>query len=238
MDGVLTLGLELPLLLPRVAVGRGEDDPGPGGGGGSADEASGSGGEQVGGLKRLVIDRIDPVLLGLGGGLQIVNPVSNILRRCLKLDTSLERIFGSGATRLAIEFEGVSNVETVHNISDSSMEDEDVSTEVAASTPGREGSMKRLGSGSDNFGDLSGIDMLGEVSSGEDSEEGFEGDPKKLRVGGSDKEMSDVEEVVDGGNLGLLESGSTVQMQVTPGAMPGSDEELESQQVPQGSSVD
>ena len=242
VDDGHALGLEFPLLLPRVNIGRGEDDPGPGGGGGggSDDHASGSGEDQARGLKGLVIDRIDPVLLGLGRGIQLANPVSNILRRSLKLDSSLERIFGSGATKLAIEFEGMSNVETVHNISDSSMEDEDISTEVAASTPGREGSKKRLRSGDDtNFGDISGLDTaVGGLSSGEDSEEGFEGDSKKQRVGGSDKEISDVEEVADSGGLGLLESGETVQMKVTPGVTPGTDQEPESQQVSDGSCVD
>ena len=142
-----------------------------------------------------------------------------------------------GATRLAIEFEGITNVESVHNISDSS--NDDSSTEVSESTPARGGqSKKRLRGGEKgSFGDISSIGHdVG--SSGDDSEEGVEGESKKLKVGGSDKELSDEEKVMD-----VIEeqesqqAGNIDQMQVAPEDVPGLNQETvpaASHQVPDG----
>ena len=230
-DGVgfgLAGGLGVPLLVPRVNVERGEDDPG---GNQSEDQTVGSEEEPAGVQQRLVIDRIDPVLLGV----KTIDPVASLIRRSFKLDNSLEEIFGHGATRLAIEFEGMSNVESVHNMSDSSNDDD--SNEVPTSNPGREGSKKRLrGENGNYFGDLSSVE--GGHSSGEDSVEGLEGESKKLKVGGSNGELSDEEEVTDRGLEEQQQSGELVQMQVTPGDAPGFDQEhvsAESEQVPEGS---
>ena len=64
------------------------------------------------------------------------------------MDTSLERVFGRGATMLAIEFEGGSKVQSVSESSSDSEED------MSVSTPDR----KRLRAGKDvRFGNLSGI---------------------------------------------------------------------------------
>ena len=65
---------------------------------------------------RLVLDRIDPVLLGVNGASQPISTETS--GRGFTLDSSLEFVFGSGATRLAIEFEGMAKVESVHNMSD------------------------------------------------------------------------------------------------------------------------
>ena len=61
--------------------------------------------------------------------------------RSFTLDTSLERVFGGGATRLAIEFDSLHNMESVHNISDSSGTDSIPLS--ASSTPGTDGSLRR-----------------------------------------------------------------------------------------------
>ena len=214
-------------------VGTDADDPGAGGSGvrivGTDADDPGAGGS---GVRRLVIDRIDPSLLGP------INSDSLLLGgRGLKLDSTLETIFGVGATRLAIEFEGITNVESVHNISDSS--NDDSSTEVSESTPARGGqSKKRLRGGEKgSFGDISSIGHdVG--SSGDDSEEGVEGESKKLKVGGSDKELSDEEKVMD-----VIEeqesqqAGNIDQMQVAPEDVPGLNQETvpaASHQVPDG----
>ena len=221
---------QLPKLVPRVVsgdqrtVGSDADDPG----GGERGSKAGVEGVQPGVLRRLVIDRIDPALLGP------VNPDSLLLGGGgLKLDSTLETIFGDGATRLAIEFEGMSNVETVHNISDSS--NEDVCTEISDSTSVSEGqSKKRLrGREEGSLIDLTRIGFDGEISSGDDSEEGIEGDSKKLKVGGSDKESSDEEKVID--TIGEQESQQAEvidQMQVAPESLSGLNQEP---QVPDGS---
>ena len=44
--------------------------------------------------------------------------------KSITLDTSLERVFGIGATRLAIEYEGMDDEVADHNISDSSSDEE------------------------------------------------------------------------------------------------------------------
>ena len=200
-----------------TAGGR-EDD---GGGGqpvaGEKEEDDGGGGSEPSRLQNLVVDSIDPLLR--------TNRLHSLLsatdfpfmgERSFTLDTSLERVFGGGATRLAIEFEGISDQEAQHNISDSSSSDSDPS--FASSTPGREGSSKKRSRGGlDNFGDLSSITLQGGVfeglSSGENSDEGDNGESKKprLRVGldsATDQESSVEEHNDEIENDGMDEVGS------------------------------
>ena len=129
-------------------------------------------------------------------------------------------MFGSGATRLAIEFEGMSKLESVHNISDSSSTGRTSSPE--SSTPGREGQAKkrlRGGSGEDvSFGDLSSIACEGELNLGEDSDDEFAGESKKQKVGSSDKGTSDEEIVTEVMDLGHQHDGEPVDTQDVPGA--------------------
>ena len=167
---------------PRIGA-RQEDDPG----GGNRDT--------VEFMQKLVIDSIDPALFGekIGGGFQ--------------LDNSLERIFGGGATKLAIEFEGASLSESVHNMSESSS-DHDDDSDVVASTP-----KKRMRDSKEKFGNLSSISE-GDIS-GEGSENGLEKcESKKQKVELSEEES--LEEIDHGnGNMELLQPGTADQIEVT-----------------------
>ena len=176
-----------------------------------------------------VLDRIDPVLMG-----NLVNSQSSresvMGGRSFTLDSSLELVFGRGATRLAIEFEGMENVQTAHNISDSSSESR--SPFQGVSTPGRDGqAKKRLRGGVDtSFGDLSSISLAGELESGDDSEGDLLGESKKQKLESSDEGEGDDEEVIEEeGDIVAQQSGETVSMQVTPEVEPrlveGSDQE-------------
>ena len=113
----------------NVNPGVDEDDPGPGCGGGSIpawqeDMGPDGWGVPAVGSQKFVIDRIDPVLLCDNLKSQLSITESSVLGgRGVTLDSSLERIFGSGTTRLAIEFEGMANVESVHDVSDRSSGD-------------------------------------------------------------------------------------------------------------------
>ena len=146
-------------------------------------------------MQKLVIDSIDPALFGekIGGGFQ--------------LDNSLERIFGGGATKLAIEFEGTSLSESVHNMSESSS-DHDDDSDVVASTP-----KKRMRDSKEKFGNLSSISE-GDIS-GEGSENGLEKcESKKQKVELSEEES--LEEIDHGnGNMELLQPGTADQIEVT-----------------------
>ena len=147
------LDLQLPLLLLRGKFGLGigkvggvGDDPG---GGGSVDEQVVERDEDkvdrglaTGGKKNLIVESIDPILrTNRLQSLLSVTDVPFLSGRCFTLDTSLERVFGGGATRLAIELDGLPNMESVHNISDSSGTDSIPLS--ASSTPGTDGSLRR-----------------------------------------------------------------------------------------------
>ena len=139
---------------------------------------------------------------------------------------------------LAIEFEGMSNVESVHNLSDRSSGDG--STLEASSTPNRKGqSKKRLRGGEDvSFGNLSSISGE-ESSSGEESEEECCGDLKKQKLGDSEKDTSDEETVKEiEGEMGSQQSMETDQKQVSTEVGPGSEQEpvdVSERQVPEDS---
>ena len=179
----------LPTLTPRGPV-QGQGGGGECGGGGDDGLDNGSGG----GIGRsLVIDRIDSSLLGTGQdpgpsslqSLLVGENVSRLGGRSFQLDTSLERVFGRGATMLAIEFEGGSKSSSS---SDSSSDSEEG---MSVSTPDREDvGKKRMRVGRDErFGDLSGISGVGDhqlsCSEGEISEDGLS-DVKKPRLGPKD----------------------------------------------------
>ena len=107
--------------------------------------------------------------------------------RGFTLDTSLERVFGQGATRLAIEFEGGSGGKSE---SDSSSDSEvDV---TAVSTPSRDEIGKKRLRGFKEFGNLSGISgkATHEMSSEGDSTED-ENEVKKPRIAGDQDDGSD-----------------------------------------------
>jgi hypothetical protein len=221
--------------------GVGEDDPGPGGGSkpaGEKDMGPGDGGVPALGSQMFVIDRIDPVLLCDNSRSQLSITESSVLGgRGVTLDSSLERIFGTGATRLDIEFEGMANVESVHNMSD--MSSGDGSSLESSSTPNREGQTKKRLRGGDgaSFGNLSSISGE-DSSSGEESEEEIYGDLKKQKLGDSEKEFSAEEAVKEiDGEMESQHSVGTEQMQVSPGVGPGSEQEpvhvSVSQQVPE-----
>ena len=158
------------------------------------------------GVRNLIIETIDPILrTNRLQSLLSATDVSFLGGRSFTLDTSLERVFGGGATRLAIEFDGMPNMESIHNISDRS------STDSTSSTPGRGVvTKKRCRSGVDaGFGDLSGISLRGGFSSGEESD----GEIKKPRLGldsdqgTSDEEFSEEEENVNDGEVGTQLAG-------------------------------
>ena len=130
----------------------------------------------------------------------------------LTLDTSLERVFGQGATMLAIEFEGGSGErgESKDSISDASSDSEvDV---TAISTP----SKKRIRGGM-NFGNLSGISGLKathELSSDDESSLDPDNEVKKPRLA-----VDNLEDGSDNfddslGSVAVEESGDFVQSRV------------------------
>ena len=168
---------------PRIGARQVED---PGGGERDASEF----------IRRLVIDSIDPALLGERSG------------QSPELDNSLDRVFGRGVTNLAIEFEGASSLVSAHNMSEGSSDNDDDS-EVVASTP-----KKRMRDSTEGVGNLSKISE-GDIS-GEESENGLEEcGSKKLKVG---PEVRGILEVIDHDN-GKVESllpGTADQSQVTP----------------------
>ena len=183
-----------------------DDDPGPGGGKGLATEGSMRGEGVLDGVTgTLVIDRIDPCLL-TNRDQQLLPPGLPVLgERSFTLDTSLERVFGLGATRLAIEFEGTEDDVAQHDMSGSSS-DEEINV-VDFSTPERENqSKKRLrDDGNGGFGDLSSIETGGDVASGDESDEDLLGDSKKQKLGGSDLENSGEETVIDDDGEGSMD---------------------------------
>ena len=172
----------LPNLIPRGVV-QGQGGGGELGVGGDEGLDNGSGGETG---RNLVIDSIDSSLLDPGPGpsglpsLLVGEDVSRVGGRGFHLDTSLERVFGRGATMLAIEFEGGSKSPSS---SDSSSDSEGG---MSVSTPDRDDvRKKRLRvERYESFGDLSGISGVGghQLS----SSDGF-GDVKKPRLGPEDE---------------------------------------------------
>ena len=159
-DNPDTESLRLPPLLPR-----GDGLQGVGGEGGE------EGGDHVVQEGSLVLDRVDPSLLGPSSIHSLLQGRGNqeVGGRGFTLDTSLERVFGRGATMLAIEFEGMSEGGTIASLDDSSSESE---KEMSVSTPARDELRKkrdRTGT-SVSFGNLSGISRVGashELSSSE-----------------------------------------------------------------------
>ena len=145
----------------------------------------------------MVIDRIHPALIGLRD------------EGCIQLDNSFERIFGAGSTRLAIEFEGLSKLESVHNIVENSNDVENDS-KLVASTP-----KKRFREEKEDFGNLSNISE-GNVSGEESELELEECEAKKQKVEGS--ERPDVREVTDDdmARVEAQQSGGHAQIEVAP----------------------
>ena len=133
----------------------------------------------------------------------------------------------------------MANVESVHNMSDRSSGDG--SMVASSSTPSREGQAKKRVRGGEgaSFGNLSSISGEEDSSSGGESEEGFHGDLKKQKLGGSEKENSDEDTVKEiDGDMESQHSGETDQMQVSPGVGPGSEQEpvnVSERQVPEHS---
>ena len=150
----------------------------------------------------------------------------------LTLDRSLERVFGPGATQLAIGFEGMSCQGVGHDISDSSSLDGTVPL-YATSTPDRKiGSKKRSRSMDSSFGNISGISMTGglrgEFSSGDEDAGDVDEGSKKPRLGGgidSGQESSDTDSNMETENDSEGEEGSQLgsvceTSQTTPGVHP------------------
>ena len=151
--------------------------------------------------KNLVIDHIDSALLDPRRlhSLLAGEGTSNLGGGGFNLDTSLERVFGSGATMLAIEFEGGIMEESVGS------EDEE---NMSVSTPIREDARNkrhRRGGCSDKFGDISGIAGVHELSDSEGSEDAS-GDVKKPRLGTEDdagfEGYQPGPDITDGGDMG------------------------------------
>ena len=121
------------------------------------------------------------------------------------LDCTLERVFGLGATKLAIEFEERSDgARADHNLSDSSSSDTDMSI-PASSTPGREKSRNKRSRGGvkDNFGDLSNITRQAEQdSSGEESDGVTDWDSKKPRLEGLETDQNSSDEETENESIG------------------------------------
>ena len=89
----------------------------------------------------MVVDSIDPALR--------TNDIKSLLSssdfpplggRGFILDRSLERVFGSGVTMLAVEFERMSDKTAEDNLSDSSSTD--INVPIASSSPGRKNKLR------------------------------------------------------------------------------------------------
>jgi hypothetical protein len=102
--------------------------------------------------------------------------------RSFTLDTSLERVFGSGATMLAIEFEGATEVVDPGPSGSSS----DSEKEMTFSTPAREEIRKKRVRGNSSFGNLSGISEVKENNELSSEEETSEEAVKKPRLTSED----------------------------------------------------
>ena len=166
---------------PRIRA-REQVDPG----GGNRDSYQG--------IKRLVIE-IDPALLRVGGG------------RSFQPDNTLDRIFGSGASRLAREFEGLSTFESIHNMSESSFEED---SRIIASTP-----KKRLRDSNGGLGNQSSISDGN--NSGVDTEKGLEEcESKKQKVEGLPGADDQLVIEHDNGEVESQQSGKDVQLAVSP----------------------
>ena len=234
-----------------VKVGEVEEDPGSGddedqGSGDDKDPVSvddkdqrsedeeepGSGMEDDpgGGIISLVVHGFDPSLRS--DSLQSVltdpelPPLGGI---SFTLDRSLERVFGQGATQLAIGFESVSAQGVGHDISECSSLDRTV---PVCSTPGREGSSKKRmrEEMETSFGNLSGFSMNGDfqggAASGDEDEGDSDGEYKKPRLVG-EQESLDIEsgvetetEIDSEGEEGSQNAGGVEPLQVLPGDDP------------------
>ena len=97
---------------------------------------------------------------------------------------TLERVFGRGATMLAIEFEGAAEVVDT-SLSDSSSDSE---KEMDFSTPARDEVRKKRGRGGSSFGNLSGISEAKENRELSSEEEISEDAVKKPRLTSEDHE--------------------------------------------------
>ena len=145
----------------------------------------------------LVLDRVDASLLGPGpSSIQSLLKArdSDVGGRSFTLDTSLERVFGTGATLLAIEFEGMGELrrETQASSEDSSTDSDE---EMQVSTPTRDelGKKRDRTGASVSFGNLSEISEVKAhelSSSGEEFEE-FGSDIKKPRITPGDASKED-----------------------------------------------
>ena len=146
---------------------------------------SGDGGE--GGVQQgtLSLDWVDKSLVDPNRLQSILRGGQQLDGGGFTLDTSLERVFGQGATRLAIEFEGETkgSGESEVSLSDSSSDSELDVTSV--STPARVEVCKKRVRGGMDFGNLSGISELKanhELSSGDESSEDPANEVKKPRL--------------------------------------------------------
>ena len=119
-------------------------------------------------------------------------------RRGFTLDTSLERVFGQGATMLALEFEGGTGgtAESKESSSEQSSEEEE---DVSASTPSRDEVGKKRLRGKTKFGDISGISGLKgnhELSSDGETSEDADNEVKKPRLA-TGNEMDGLDDIAD-----------------------------------------
>ena len=172
---------------PRLTKKGGEHNPG----GGSSDTSEF--------IRKLILDRIDPVLVGVRD------------EGVIQLDDSFERVFGGGATRLAIEFEGMSNVESAQNIS----EDEDDSRIIASTQK------KRTRGQKEDLGNLSNISE-GNVSDEKSDNDSEEGESKKQKVEGLEQPDGMAATDDNEGKVESIQSGITCQIgvvSVDPGSV-------------------
>ena len=191
--------ITLPELLPRGdAEVQGVDGVGGQGGGGLE-----GGGEQG----TLQLDWVDKSLQQPAFSLLGDNGLGG---RGFTLDTSLERVFGTGATLLAIEFEGGSEarVESEESSSDSSSESEEC---MSVSTPSRDEVGKKRSRGRAKFGNISGISGLEgnhELSSSEgDISEDVDKEIKKPRLATECEQVGSVTIADPVGTVAVEENG-------------------------------
>ena len=181
-------GLDLPTLVPRG------EEPIQGSSGGEGGQIGvGLGEGQQGTLE---LDWVDKSLVQQNRGQASLRGSKGLDPGNIILDTSLERVFGQGATMLAIEFEeetsGKSGESEVNTSVSSTDSDIDV---TAVSTPAKDEVSKKRARGGINFGNLSGISGIRashELSSLSESSEDLEIEVKKLKLaGGGHEEGSD-----------------------------------------------
>ena len=133
-----------------------------------------------------MLDRVDSSLLGPDriSTLFEGRGRDEVSGRSFTLDTSLERVFGRGATMLAIEFEGATEVVDPSTSGSSSYSEK----EITFSTPARDEVSKKRVRGNSSFGNLSGISEVKANHEFSSEEEMSEDAVKKPRLTSEDHE--------------------------------------------------